>query len=136
MDLTDEQWAIVKPLLPEQPLRSRGGRPRVNNRRVLNGIPWVMRTEAPWNTLPKSYPSRQVCRRRFNEWTGAGILVEILRVLEEDLEYRQGIKVTDPRLEAPKTARGRASWWWQTVVLLRSSDVGALRGGASERANS
>ncbi len=128
MDLTDEQWAIVAPRLPDQPLHNCRGRPRASSRRALNGILWVMRTASPWSALPSKYPSRKVCRRRFKEWKEAGVLVEVLRALEDDLAYREGVRITDPRLVVPRTARSRASWWWQTVVLLRSADASALLG--------
>ncbi|MFM8877150.1 MAG: transposase, partial [Anaerolineae bacterium] len=50
MDLTDEQWAVVEALLPKPKKRADGkGRPRVDNRSILNGILWVMRTGAPWH---------------------------------------------------------------------------------------
>ena len=50
MDLTDEQWEVVKPLIPAPPKRSDGrGRPRVDDRKILDGILWVMCTGAPWH---------------------------------------------------------------------------------------
>ena len=46
-ELTDHEWAAIKPMLPNKPR----GVPRVNDRRVLNGLFWVLRSGAPW---PKS----------------------------------------------------------------------------------
>ena len=43
-ELTDDEWAAIKPMLPNKPR----GVPRVNDRRVLNGIFWVLRSGAPW----------------------------------------------------------------------------------------
>jgi hypothetical protein len=43
-ELTDYEWAAIKPFLPNKPR----GVPRVNDRRVLNGIFWVLRSGAPW----------------------------------------------------------------------------------------
>ena len=48
-ELSDSEWATIKPLLPN---KSRGVR-RVNDRRVLNGIFWVLRSGAPWRDLPR-----------------------------------------------------------------------------------
>jgi transposase len=42
-ELSDEEWTAIKPMLPNKPL----GVPRVNDRRVLNGIFWVLRSGAP-----------------------------------------------------------------------------------------
>ena len=47
-ELTDNEWSAIKPMLPNKPR----GVPRVNDRRVLNGIFWVLRSGAPWRDLP------------------------------------------------------------------------------------
>ena len=60
MDLTDEQWEIVKPLIPiptPDPLGR--GRPRVDDRAIQDGILWVMRTGTPWNDISDRYPPYQ-----------------------------------------------------------------------------
>jgi len=57
VDLTDEQWEILEPLIPDPPRREDGkGRPWRDPRDVLNGILWVLRTGAPWRDLPERYP--------------------------------------------------------------------------------
>jgi transposase len=48
-DLTDFEWRVIEPLLPNKPR----GVPRVDDRRVLNGIFWVLRSGAPWRDLPE-----------------------------------------------------------------------------------
>jgi transposase len=50
-DLTDFEWRVIEPLLPNKPR----GVPRVDERRVLNGIFWVLRSGAPWRDLPERY---------------------------------------------------------------------------------
>jgi transposase len=40
----DELWAVIEPLLPPEPDKPKGGRPRVSNRDVLRGIVFVLRT--------------------------------------------------------------------------------------------
>ena len=50
-ELTDHEWAVIEPMLPNKPR----GVPRVNDRRVLNGIFWVLRSGAPWRDLPEAY---------------------------------------------------------------------------------
>ena len=68
-DLTDFEWSIIQPLLPNKPR----GVPRVDDRRVLNGIFWVLRTGAPWRDLPQYYGSYTTCYNRFNRWRKAGV---------------------------------------------------------------
>jgi transposase len=66
MDLTDEQWAVLEPLIGELPKRADGqDRPRRGSREVLNGILWILRTGAQWADLPERYPPYQTCHRRF-----------------------------------------------------------------------
>ena len=91
MDLTDEQWEVLAPLIPEPPRRTDGrGRPWRDPRDVLNGILWVLRTGAPWHDMPERYPPysgpataasnggpRRACWRRFfRRWpktSGSGV---------------------------------------------------------------
>ena len=49
-DLTDFEWSVIEPLLPNKPR----GVPRVDDRRGLNGIMWVLRSGAPWRDLPSA----------------------------------------------------------------------------------
>jgi transposase len=54
MDLTDEQWTVLEPLIGELPRRADGrGRPWRESREVLNGIVWILRTGAQWADLPE-----------------------------------------------------------------------------------
>lgn len=66
MDLTDEQWLGIEPVIPKPPKRADGrGRSRIHDRRILNGILWIMRTGAQWKDMPDRYLSYQTwhCRR-------------------------------------------------------------------------
>ena len=86
MDLTDEQWAVIEPLLRQLPGRADGrGRPWRSSREVLNGILWILRTGSPWKDLPKIYPPYQTCRRRFQRWVSDGTLELVFCALAEDL---------------------------------------------------
>jgi transposase len=71
-ELTDFEWAAIKPFLPNKPR----GVPRVNDRRVLNGIFWVLRSGAPWRDLPVSFGPRTTCYNRFVRWRRAGLLLQ------------------------------------------------------------
>jgi transposase len=56
-ELTDHQWVAIKPMLPNKPR----GIPRVNDRRVLNGIFGVLRSGAPWRDLPHEFGPYTTC---------------------------------------------------------------------------
>lgn len=68
-DLTDFEWRVIKPLLPNKPR----GVPHVGDRRVLNGIFWVLRSGAPWRDLPERYGPRTTCYNRFVRWRRASV---------------------------------------------------------------
>ena len=68
-ELTDYEWAAIRPMLPN---KARGV-PRVDDRRVLNGICWVLRSGAPWRDLPVCYGPRTTCYNRFVRWRRAGV---------------------------------------------------------------
>ena len=54
--LTEAQWKKIAPLLPKPPKHRKGGRPWIENRRVLEGILWILRSGARWQDLPEKYP--------------------------------------------------------------------------------
>lgn len=68
-DLTEFEWKTIQPLLPNKPR----GVPRVDDRRVLNGIFWVLRSGAPWADLPERYGPPTKIYNRFNRWRKAGV---------------------------------------------------------------
>jgi len=67
-DLTDEEWALLEPLLPQQRKSA-----RADDRRVLNGIFYVLRTGMPWRDLPERYGPYTTAYNRFNRWSRRGI---------------------------------------------------------------
>ena len=76
-ELSDYEWTAIKPMLPNKP---RGVR-RVNDRRVLNGIFWILRSGAPWRDLPETYGPRTTCYNRFVRWRRAGVWDQIMDAL-------------------------------------------------------
>lgn len=135
-ELTDEQWAILAPLIPETVRRADGrGRPqRHDNRAALNGILWVLRTGAAWADLPDRFPSASTCFRRFSRWVREGVLRKILEALARDLEERGRIDLAEcfidgtfvvakkgaPKWERPSGARVRSSWSLRTLQVFHS----------------
>jgi transposase len=66
-ELSDCEWSVIRLMLPNKP----GGIPRVDDRRILNGIFWVLRSGAPWG--PDSYGLPTTCYDLFVRWRRAGI---------------------------------------------------------------
>lgn len=73
-ELSDREWAIIEPLLPNKPR----GVPRVDDRRVLNGIMWRFRSGAPWAEIPERYGPPTTCYNRFVRWRKAGVWDRLL----------------------------------------------------------
>jgi transposase len=71
----DELWAIVDPLLPTEPAKPKGGRPRVPDRAALTGIIFVLKSGIPWEMLPEEMGcgSGVTCWRRLRDWQDAGV---------------------------------------------------------------
>jgi transposase len=76
-ELSDFEWSVIKPMLRNKPR----GMPRVDDRRVLNGIVWVLRSGAPWRDLPEIYGSCTTCYNRFVRWRRAGVWDRIMEAL-------------------------------------------------------
>ena len=76
-ELSDYEWCVINSMLPNKPR----GIPRVDDRRVLNGIFWVLRSGAPWRDLPETYGPRTTCCNRFVRWRRAGVWDQIMDTL-------------------------------------------------------
>jgi len=76
-DLTDDEWAVIDPLLPVQ---GRGPR-RKDDRTILNGIFYILRTGAPWRDLPDRYGPHTTVYNRYVRWTKRGIWTGIFEAL-------------------------------------------------------
>jgi transposase len=73
-ELADYEWLAINPMLPNKPR----GVPLVNDRRVLNGIFWVLRSGAPWRDLPDHFGPYTTCYNRFVRWRRAGVWGRII----------------------------------------------------------
>jgi transposase len=82
-DLTDWEWSIIAPLLPGGGGETVRGRPRGNDREVLNGIFFILRTGASWRDLPERYGPYTTAYNRFNRWAKRGVWAEIFGALAQ-----------------------------------------------------
>ena len=77
--LTEEQWNLVADLF-SKPVHT--GRPRRDQRVVLNGVLWVLQTGCSWRDLPAEFGSWKTCWRMFDQWNADGTLTEVLHRLQ------------------------------------------------------
>ena len=76
-DLSETEWRMISPLLPNKPR----GVARVDDRRVVNGIFYVLRTGSPWRDLPERYGPYTTVYNRYNRWAKAGVWLKIFETL-------------------------------------------------------
>ena len=132
--LTDERWAKIEPLLPKFKRSRKGGRKPVGNRRILEGILWVLRSGARWQDLPDEFPSPSTCWRRLRDWEEQDVWLDIWRAFLSELDEKgqldwaetfadgsfapakKGATVS----ERPNAERVRSGWWWSTAKVFLS----------------
>ena len=104
--VTDEVWEAVAPLLPRRRPQPKGGRPWVDDRAVLNGILYVLRTGIPWKLLPTElgWGSGVTCWRRLREWQRRGVWRRLHQAALERLAAADGIDWTRASLDSRSLA--------------------------------
>jgi transposase len=119
-ELSDYEWTAIKPMLPNKP---RGVR-RVNDRRVLNGIFWVLRSGAPWRDLPETYGPRTTCYNRFVRWRRAGVWDQIMDALAAG---------HDAAVQMIDTSVVRVHQHGACIADNNQQDIGRSRGGLTSK---
>ena len=137
--VTDELWEVVEPLLPEEPPKTKGGRPRLDDRAALTGILFVLKSGIPWEMLPQEMGcgSGMTCWRRLKEWNEAGVWEKLHHELLERLGKADEIdwqraSLDSASIPAPGGAkrpgrirrirerRARSAMFWSTEGASRS----------------
>ena len=114
-ELTDAEWDKLKELLPA----GRKGRPREDDRRILNGIVWKFRTGSAWRDVPERYGSWQTLYTRFRRWALDGTFSAMLAAVQAEAD-----------------AVGDVDWLVavdSTIVRAHQHAAGARKGGPARR---
>jgi transposase len=99
--LNDAQWAVIEPLLP-----SFGGKPRVDDRRIISGILHRYREGLRWRTIPAEYGPRTTLFNRFNRWSKKGIWQALLAALAACDDPPEIAMVDSTAVRAHRSAAG------------------------------
>lgn len=91
--LPEKLWAEIEPLLPKEPPKPKGGRPRLDDRAALTGILFVLHSGIPWEMLPQEMGcgSGMTCWRRLRDWHKAGVWHKLHRLMLDKLGKAQKI---------------------------------------------
>jgi transposase len=109
-DLSDDEWVIIEPLLP----KAGRGPARVDDRKVLNGIFYILRTGAPWRDLPERYGPRTTVYNRYTRWSIRGVWKGIFDALAlEDTD--SFIFIDASIIKAHRAAAGSKKGNWRKV---------------------
>lgn len=79
--LTDEEYALIEPLLPATDHGGGRGRPFLPHRLMLEAIFWIHRTGAPWRDLPEEYGKWSTVYERFRRWRQSGLFQKLVDAL-------------------------------------------------------
>ena len=115
-DLTDEEWAVIAPLLPKK-VR---GPARKDDRRVLNGIFHILRTGAPWRDLPERYGPRTTVYNRYARWGARGVWTAIFEALAREREDSL-IFIDSSIVKAHRAAAGSKRGNWRKVLAAHAA---------------
>jgi transposase len=112
--LPDELWAVVKPLLPVERSKPKGGRPRVPDRAALTGILFVLRSGIPWEMLPAELGcgSGMTCWRRLRDWQAAGVWHALHRALLDRLGAAARIDWSRAALDSAAVPAKKGAMRW------------------------
>ena len=117
-DLTDEEWAVIQPLLPPQ---GRGPKRR-DDRQVLNGIFFVLRSGIAWEDLPERYGPAKTAYNRYNRWGLCGVWQGIFHALAKQCEDSL-LFIDSSIVKAHRSASGSKRGSWQKVLDAHAADV-------------
>jgi transposase len=99
LELTDKQLDMLCKLLPDDPPRPKGGRPRTNRRKAIAGIFWILDNGAKWKDLPSKYGTKSSVHRAFKRWVEMGAFEELLGNLGSMIEERNGFKLFECHID-------------------------------------
>ena len=89
--IPDELWQRIEPLLPIYKQSYKGGRPRLDLRRVVTGILYVLQTGSQWKAMPREFGSGSAIHAYFQEWVRRGVFEKLWRLALEEYDDLVGI---------------------------------------------
>jgi transposase len=122
-DLTEVEWRILKILLPveRQPEKRGRGRPPEDNRNVINGILWRLRTGAPWRDVPGKYGNWNSIYRRFRRWSACGVWESVAVTLAKAMAESGHYNIDSTTVRAHVSAAGGKGGFINELLAARGA---------------
>jgi transposase len=89
--ISDELWERIEPLLPPPKPKKKSGRPRMDDRKAMSAIFYVLRTGCQWQALPRSLGASSTVHDRFQEWRDAGVFVRMWQTGLHEYDELRGL---------------------------------------------
>jgi len=89
--ISDELWKRIEPLLPPPKPKKKSGRPRMDDRKAMSAIFYVLRTGCQWQALPRSLGASSTVHDRFQEWRDGGVFVRMWQVGLQGYDELKGL---------------------------------------------
>ena len=118
-EVTDTQWEIIKPYLGNTPKKT--GRPQSDNRKILNGILWILHTGAPWRDLPEYYGLWQTVYKWFSQWQKDDKLKELFENIRNNPNMHLCIDGTYIKAHRASSGAKKGLWKMITISILESA---------------
>ena len=118
-DLSEAEWLLLKDLLPAE--CGRKSRPSGDNRPIVNGILWRMRTGAPWRDLPEKYGKWITVYQRFRRWSEAGIWEAAATVLAQAMADNRHHSIDSTTVRGHVSAAGAKGGLANRLLAVRGA---------------
>jgi putative transposase len=89
--IPDKMWKRIDKLIPKHRHGKEGGRPRMDDRKAMNAIFYVLRTGCQWKALPKSLGASSTVHDRFTEWRKAGVFAKMWKAGLSEYDEKKGL---------------------------------------------
>jgi len=124
-DLTEVEWRILRVLLPvEREPGNRGReRPPKENRSIINGILWRLRTGAPWRDAPERYGKWNSIYRRFRRWCASGVWESVAIALAETMAESGHYNIDSSMVRAHVSAAGGKGGFINELLAARGAGL-------------
>lgn len=143
--VSDEFWERIQAVLPKYPTSPKGGRPRKDLRRIVDGLFYCLRTGCQWKAIPPELCPGSTAHDYFQDWVGRGVFEELWALALEEYDELKGLEwewqsadgaMTKAPLGGPKTGpnptdRSKSGTKRSVLTDANGIPVGAAVGGAN-----